>query len=246
MSEFDATLPRATKPAQAVALADTSARGLADREAAGWCALLERLEPMLAHDLRGPLNALTLHIELLRRVSEGMEPAPKAERVQRSLDSLDREVDRLTHRIDGVLRLIGELRDAPSSFSLAGLLEECEHELRTAARHAGVEMRIEGAAEGSLRQREALHRALLLIAYDALERTVAGDSIVLSCELQGDQAEVQVATVRSESRGTPAASAPAPPPLDASLARALVGRCGGELEGSGPSWRLRFPVEVDS
>jgi signal transduction histidine kinase len=245
VTEPDSNLPRVSKAAQAPAIADASTKGDANREAAEWCELLERLEPTLSHDLRGPLNALTLHIELLRRVSEGLEPRPKAERVLRSLEALEREVDRLTQRIDGLMRLIGELRDSPSAFTIATLLEECEHELRTAARHAGVVLRIEGATEGSLRQREALRRALLLVAHDALERTVAGDSIVLSCQLEGGQAEVQVATLRAPTSAAPAAAAARPRSID-SLARSLVGRCGGELEGGGPSWRLRFPVEVDS
>jgi hypothetical protein len=223
-----------------------------EHEAAAWCGLLERLEPNLAHDLRGPLNALTLHLELLRRVVEGLDAGPQAERMQRSLESLDREIERLTGRIDGLLCLVGTLQQAPVFLTLGALLEGCEHDLRTAARHRGVALRIEGGSGGPLRQRQALRRALLLVAFDALERAAAGDSVVLSCELRGDHAEVLVATASGASSGSVGAagsarSQPAPaPPSDQTLARALLGRCGGELARVGSSWRLRFPVEIDS
>lgn len=215
----------------------------AEREAAAWCHLLEGLEPTLAHDLRGPLNALTLHLELLRRYAAGVESVPAAERLNRSVEALDREVGRLTAGLNGLLRLVGAPQDPPVSATLSTLLQECEQDLLTAARHRGVELRIELGSDGRLRQREALRRALLLLFYGVLQCTSSGDAIVVSCALEEGRVEM-VLEPRTSLSGETRPWAP----VDLAVVEALLHRCGGEIAESrgakGAGLRLRFPADV--
>jgi signal transduction histidine kinase len=217
----------------------------AEREAAAWCRLLEGLEPTLAHDLRGPLNALTLHLELVRRYVDGIETAAPADRLRRSVEALDREVGRLTAGMNGLLRLVGAPQDPPVSSSLSTLLQECEQDLRTAARHRGVELRIELESDGRLRQREVLRRALLLLFYGVLQRASSGDTIVVSGALEDERVaiELEPRTAREDQTRSWA-------PLDLAVVDALLHRCGGGIVeghgGNGAGLRLRFPADVAS
>lgn len=219
-------------------------------EAAAWCRLLEALEPSLAHDLRGPLNTLTLHVELLRRVAATLDPAAaseaprQVEKLQRSVQSLEREICRLTARVDGLLRLVGAPQEPPASSTLGALFEECEQDLRTAARHREVTLRFELRADSPLRQREVLRRALLLVLYGEIERSAAGDTVTASLDLEQDRREA-VLELRSSASDRGAERAPA----SAAAAEALLARCHGTLSWGGapgePALRLRFPVEVE-
>jgi signal transduction histidine kinase len=221
-----------------------------EAEAAAWCRLLEALEPSLAHDLRGPLNTLTLHVELLRRVAATLDPNGVAEqqrqveKLQRSVQSLEREVGRLTSHVDGLLRLVGAPQEPPASSTLGALLEECQQDLRTVARHREIALHFELRADSPLRQREVLRRALLLVLYGEIERSVAGDTVTASLDLERDRGEA-VLELRSSASDRGAERAPA----SGAAAEALLARCNGSLSWGGvpgePALRLRFPVEVE-
>lgn len=217
----------------------------ADRESAAWCRVLEGLEPTLAHDLRGPLNTLTLHVELLRRAADAIEQTQPAERVQRSVQALEREVGRLTARVDGLLRLVGAPQEPPFASTLGALLEECDQHLKTAARHRGVELRVEVATDRALRQREVLRRALLLVLFGELQRSAAGDAIVASCRLDRDGVTAVLELTSSAAERGAGRS-----PFEVAVAETLLRRCGGDISWSGDpnesTLRLRFPVVVDS
>jgi signal transduction histidine kinase len=178
-------------------------------------------------------------------VSEGLEPAPAADRVRRSLESLDRELGRITAHIDALLRLIGAPQEPPLRASLAALLEECQRDVGTAARHRGVELRVGLDSDVPLRQHEVLRRALLLVLVDALERAAPGSAVQL--EVGRENGRV-VAALAWRPAGAQRDSERAE--LDLAPARALLHRCGGELDEQGepgaPVLRLRFPVEVES
>jgi hypothetical protein len=214
-----------------------------DPECAAWCGVLEGLEPTIAHDLRGPLNTLTLHVELLRRAADNLGGEQAAERVQRSIQALDREVGRLTTRIDGLLRLIGAPQEPPVASTLQALLDECDQHLRTAARHRNVDLRLELQADGPVRQREVLRRALLLLLFAELNRSESGDRLVASCRLdpRGDDAVLEL-------RSTAAARREGRAPAELVVAESLIEGCGGSLSwGDDPEGlvlRVRFPVDV--
>jgi hypothetical protein len=184
-----------------------------------------------------------LHLELLRRYADGVEPAAAAERLRRSVEALDREVGRLTAGMNGLLRLVGAPQDPPVSVTLSTLLQECEQDLRTAARHRGVELRIELGSDGRLRQREALRRGLLLLFYSVLQCTSSGDTIVVSGALEGERVEM-VLEPRTSFSGQTRPWAP----VDLAVVEALLHRCGGEIAegrgGNGAGLRLRFPADV--
>ena len=93
-------------------------RGLADR-----FALVRRIADDLAHELKNPLNAMVINLELLRtRVSSG-----RTDEALERLDVVVQETRRLHVLLEQVLRLLRpETPGAAGDFPLAALLAEVE------------------------------------------------------------------------------------------------------------------------
>lgn len=187
---------------------------------ARWDAI-SRIAAGLSHEVRNPLNALAIHLEVLadklRRDGGGEVP----EHLQKNLAAARAQVA----RIDGVVRRFADfagVRDfAAGPVDVRTLIEEvaglCRHE---AGRH-GVELTavapegLDLAASGP-----ALAQALVVLLLDLADAGVGG-RLIVSARADGGRAAIAVA---EEGGG-----------LDLSVARAAVA---GEGEGRGSIERI--------
>jgi hypothetical protein len=143
------------------ALADSHARlfarlrGLLGRELNG-CVL---------HELRGPLNALSLHADLLGRLLSGDDAAANAPRALNSAEVMRERLRELRQRQDGAVALwLGE--PAPGGAELARLVEDSLRLLRGHLSLHEVRLRSEalGSIGGARLPRGAAEAQLALIA----------------------------------------------------------------------------------
>jgi signal transduction histidine kinase len=76
----------------------------------------------ILHDLRGPLNAMAMHLEVLKHlmVDDG--------RAQQSLDTVERAVRRLTRMLPAALSVVALERGAADPIELRALVESALHE----------------------------------------------------------------------------------------------------------------------
>lgn len=82
--------------------------------------LIRRVADDLAHELKNPLNAVVINLEVLRtRVRAG-----KAEAALERVDVIDAEVQRLHRLLDRLLRLLRPDRGSLDAYAVDGVLEE--------------------------------------------------------------------------------------------------------------------------
>lgn len=158
---------------------------------------LSRLYVGLAHDLRSPMNALVLNLELLKQ-SLGEDAVPEAERQDKAreiLETLRFELDRLSKALDGLLAQTLVPTQEVTRFDLGELVEEVAELIRAQARQEGAEVVTEPAGEPLPVEgnRDRIKRALLNLAINALE-VLGSDrgTIELAARRREDRAELSI------------------------------------------------------
>jgi len=103
-----------------------------------------------SHELRTPLTALSLQLELLRKLIAGVADGEKPKALK-NLDTAIRQTDRLESLIEGLLNVslisAGRLQLHASQFDLRGLVEETVDRLSALSARAGCEVRLHLPAE---------------------------------------------------------------------------------------------------
>lgn len=185
--------------------------------AARWDAI-SRIAAGLSHEVRNPLNALAIHLEVLadKLRAGGSIPA----HLEKNLVAARAQVS----RVDGIVRRFTEFaaaRDfAPAQLDARSLVEEvaglCRHE---AGRH-GVEF-LAMAPEGLLLEGgPLLTQVLVALAIGILDGGVGGGRLLLAARAEGDRAAISLGL---EGGG-----------LDLPVARAAIAGSGvgrGSIEG---------------
>ena len=165
---------------------------------------LARVYRTLAHELRAPLGAVMLNLELLQE-SLG-ENDPPNERARCLAGVLRRELDRLNRSLHGILT--GTLPEAsPERFDLAGSLRDLVALLAPQACRQSVELEVR-LADDPLPVRgypDRLRQAFLNVAVNALEAMPQGGRLRLEARREGAWALV---AVRDSGPGIPAAALP--------------------------------------
>lgn len=165
---------------------------------------LARVYRTLAHELRAPLGAVMLNLDLLQE-SLGEDVHPN-ERAQRLVGVLRRELDRLNRSLHGILT--GTLPDAsPERFDLGGSLRDLVVLLAPQARRQSVELEVH-LGDDPLPVRgypDRLRQAFLNVAVNALEAMPHGGRLRLEARRDGTWARV---AVRDSGPGIPAAALP--------------------------------------
>jgi signal transduction histidine kinase len=213
---------------------------------ARWDAI-SRVAAGLSHEVRNPLNALAIHLEVLadklKRDGGGTVP----EHLQKNLAAARAQV----MRIDGIVRRFADFAGArefgTGRVEVRTLIEEaaglCRHEV---GRH-GIELTVAAPAGLDLAASgPALAQALVGLVVGLADAGVGGGRLVLSARTDGEKAAIVVA---EEGGG-----------LDLSVARAaiagegegrgaierIVGEAGGEVAvepaGTGAAVVLRLPL----
>jgi signal transduction histidine kinase len=156
---------------------------------------LARIYGALAHELKAPLGAMALNLELLRDAlatdSEG-DPEARA-RQQRYADVLRAELERLNRSLVAVLNQSTSLVETREPFELRELMHDLNTLLAPQAKqqHVAIELQLPDKTVRLAGQRDRLKQALLNVATNALEAMPDGGRLGMS--LQADDGHATIA-----------------------------------------------------
>lgn len=213
----------------------------------------------VAHDLKAPLNAMVLHLELLRQSITGKDEAATSREQQAEwLRVLDEEVGRLERSLGALLAQTAPSSPDSERFDLGGVLAELEVLLKPQARQQRVELVTVRAEEsaGIVAHRDQVKQALLSIAVNGLEAMATGGTLTLRHEHLDGHAVLQV---EDTGPGVPAeardrifdmhfSTKSTGTGIGLYVARSIIEAHHGRLElaetgPGGSTFRVRLPVE---
>lgn len=157
---------------------------------------LSHLYHGVVHDLKSPLNALVVNLELLRT---SLTPDhPQAEKQRRYARVLQEELQRLNRSIESLLAAAAPPSAERGRFDLGDVLDELVALITPQAKHQGVSLE-----EGSTRNapsplpvegyRDRVKHALLALAVNALEAMPEGGTLALTAASEGGRVRVSIA-----------------------------------------------------
>ncbi len=162
-------------------------------------AALGRLTSGVAHEVKNPLNAMTIHLELLKeRLGASREP------VQEHLEVIGNEIKRLDRAVQGFLKFMRPQELALTSVDLNGLLRELEALLSPEWQTAGVRFvaNLDPEVPAIRADEELLRQAFLNILLNACQAMPEGGTVAVTTTL--DQEECARITISDEGTGIPA------------------------------------------
>jgi len=171
-------------------------------------AALGRLSAGVAHEVKNPLNAMMIHLELLRqkfmpRVARGAQTEPAAVAVAEPVDRdaalehvqvIANEIRRLDEVVQGFLKFTRPEDLKLQPISLRALLDEIVPIVRPEAERAGVELVIECNGVPDVNGDPAmLRQAFLNLALNACQAMPNGGTLRIQCEaVRGRRVRISV------------------------------------------------------
>ena len=203
-------------------------------------ALVERLADDLAHEIKNPLHSMVINLEVLRRRIARLAETDQGD-LLRYAGVLGGELDRVTRRIDLLLRLVrperGELTTLGETVGEMLDLVELERD-----RH-GITIDFEVppmVVRGTLRREHAWQLGMNLLL-EALDSTAPGGTITIRTARQADRAILRLTTVTPANGRTFLSDADSP---RLTAARALAQALHGDLEVGHSDRSLAFTVAL--
>jgi signal transduction histidine kinase len=186
------------------------------------------------HDLRAPLNNLTLTSELMRvEIDSDTDPA----QLQARLKTIRESTERMTRLIESFLLVNAPLRDSVERCDLRALIRELESLLAPEVRRRRIAITALLPAEEIHLQsiRDRLRQACLTVMAKVLESMPTGSGD-LEITLSAQPAEIRIAVCsrrHDPSAASPGASTSPEPERESGItvemARALIAALGGQL-----------------
>ena len=161
-------------------------------------ALVERLADDLAHEIKNPLHSMVINLEVLRRRIARLAETDQGD-LLRYAGVLGGELDRVTRRIDLLLRLVRPERGGELT-TLGHTVEEMLDLVELERDRHGVTIDFEPAQfalRGHLRRDHAWQLAMNLLL-EALDSTAPGGTIAIRCELLPDRTLLRFTTGASD------------------------------------------------
>jgi signal transduction histidine kinase len=163
-AQLRAASPEGLKPAQ---LAELSRR----------IAMVGRLTAGVAHEMKNPLNAMTIHLELLKQKLASGKPAAM------HVEIIEQEIRRLDERIQGFLKFVRPDDVSFGPVAVAPMLSSVVEAVRPEAQRAGVTIErlctdLALQVQGDAAQ---LRDVFLNLAQNAIQAMPKGGRLTLSC-----------------------------------------------------------------
>lgn len=161
-------------------------------------AALGRLTSGVAHEVKNPLNAMTIHLELLKE-----RLGDSAEHVRENLDVIGSEIKRLDRAVQGFLKFMRPQELALAPVDLNGLLRGLEALLQPEWRPVGVrfELKLDSSLYPVTADEELLRQAFLNILLNACQAMPDGGTICVATALE--QGECVRVDISDEGTGIP-------------------------------------------
>lgn len=163
---------------------------------------LTRFYMEVVHDLRAPLNAMVINLELLKDTLRADEDPPHYERQRRYVDVLGDEVQRLNRSLTSLLTQSPRLSETPQRFDVRDLVTELVALIgpQAKAQQVKIELTVSEEALPVVGRRDRLKRAFLNVAINALEAMPDGG--LMGVTLARDEGTVRIA-IRDSGPGIP-------------------------------------------
>jgi signal transduction histidine kinase len=165
---------------------------------------MARLLVTMAHDLKAPLNAMVINLELLQSTVEGKGArAGIRERQKRYVTLLKEELSRLNRSLHTLLTQTARPSETLQRFDLRELIQEVEALLRSEAALQRVALDIALPDDAILLNghRDRLRQAVLNLVINALEAMPGGGRLDIHVQVQATQAKI---AIRDTGPGIPA------------------------------------------
>jgi two-component system, chemotaxis family, CheB/CheR fusion protein len=219
-------------------------------------ALLGRLAAGVSHEIRNPLGAIVLHVDLLEE--ELRQPSVNsAAAVAQALAEIKTQLARLEDLVQDYLSLVRVRHVERTPQDLEAALHTWAREWQTLAAARGMTFQVEGvAALGQVAfHAHTVHRALLNLVQNALDAMEPGGTVTLAGQHMGTYVQLQV---RDTGVGIPAArratifeplytTKPGGTGLGLYIVREIVAAHHGQItlesiEGQGTTFTLSLPL----
>jgi signal transduction histidine kinase len=153
----------------------------------------EEMLAVVAHDLRNPLNAVMMTTQLFA------DTEPSGQKRAQLLGVILRSARRMNRLIEDLLEVVrqesGKMNLDVDEISVASLLAQTAEMFQTTAEENGISLRVEEAPPGLTVKgdSERIMQVLGNLVGNGLKFVARGGSVVLKCELKGDEAIFSVA-----------------------------------------------------
>ena len=147
-------------------------------------AALSRLTSGVAHEIKNPLNAMALHLEVLRSRLEEAQP---------EVEVISREIKRLDHVVKTFLNFNKPLDLQMDTLDLTALAEEVAELETPAARSKGVVVETEFSKDAWVSgDRDLIKQALLNVVVNAVEAMDQGGRLKITTGVSDEQSTIAV------------------------------------------------------
>ncbi|HEV8242349.1 MAG TPA: ATP-binding protein [Thermoanaerobaculia bacterium] len=157
---------------------------------------LTRVYRGVAHDLRAPLNAMVLNLELLRRSLDPTTPRREdlEAKQQRWVTVIEQELQRLRRALDVLLAQTAPPSEKAEPFDLRGVLEEIEALLYPQARQqrVTVDVKVPDDMVTVVALRDQIKQSALNVAINALEVMPDGGTLAMTLERHDGRARMRI------------------------------------------------------
>jgi signal transduction histidine kinase len=221
--------------------------------------LLGRLAVSVSHEIRNPLSAITLHVELVQE--ELHQPSPNsAEVMAQSFTEITTQLGRLHDLVQDYLSLARVATIERTPQDLGATVETWAHEWQPLAAAQGVTLQLEGLTTlgQAVFHANTLRRALLNLVQNALDAMPQGGTLTLQGQRTTTAVHIQVQDTGSGIAATALAqifeplytTKPGGTGLGLYIVQEIVAAHGGQItvesrEGYGTTFTLTLPLILD-
>ena len=152
-------------------------------------AAVGRMAANVAHEVRNPLNAIALNVELIEEAIQSDE----SEQIESLLAAVRAEVERLTEVTEAYLRFAAMPKPQPEPVDLASICRDLASFQREEARRLGLAIMVETPAPlPAMADPDQIRQALLNLLKNAIDASSKGGHITVQAQAEGNMAKISV------------------------------------------------------